>query len=214
MKITYKEVVGDLERISNRKTKDIDKYNKDLIRRKIDVGELRKYVRENDLVNRTYFQVSLGGLNDYREQLKFIEDNYLLLNDWWHVDQLTQFIKGPMEFQYVYELAKKYIKSDHVFLRRWGYVIFISGLQKDKRYTKKILELIKDDEEYYVRMAEAWLICDLAVFNLEEVMCWLKSSKIKYDILGRAIQKMCDSFRISEEAKSDVKLLREQLRLN
>ena len=156
----------------------------------------------------------MGLLDNYQEQLQFIEDNYLLLNDWWHVDQLTQFIKGVMDFDYVYELAKKYINSKHVFLRRWGYVMFISGLQKDKKNTKKILKLMKNDDEYYVQMAEAWLICDLAVFNPDEVIKFLEKSKIKYNILGRAIQKICDSFRISDDVKEIVKRLREKLKNN
>lgn len=214
MKITYEEVVGNLKKITNLKTKDIDQYNKKLIKEKVDVSELKDYVRNDDVVHRTYFQVSMGLLDNYQEQLQFVENNYLLLNDWWHVDQLTQFIKGPMDFYYVYELAKKYINSEHVFLRRWGYVMFISGLQKDKRNTKKILKLMKDDNEYYVQMAEAWLICDLAVFNQDEVIKFLEKSKIKYNILGRAIQKICDSFRISNEYKENVKSLREQLKDN
>lgn len=214
MKITYEDVVTELTKIQNRKTKDIDQYNKGLIKKGIDVSCLKEYVKQDDLVHRTYFQVSMGLLESYQEQLKFVEENYLLLNDWWHVDQLTQFIKGPMEFDYVYDLAKKYIKSKHVFLRRWGYVIFISGLQKNCANTKKILALIKDDQEYYVSMAEAWLICDLAVFNPEEVLMFLKNSKIKYNILGRAIQKICDSFRISDEIKNEAKLLRTKLKLN
>lgn len=214
MKKTYQEVVGDLKQIKNLKTKDVDKYNKKLIKERIDVRELRDYVKDDDLVHRTYFQVSMGLLSNYQEQLQFIQDNYLLLNDWWHVDQLTQFIHEDMDFKYVYALAKSYIKSEHLFLRRWGYVIFISGLQKNKQYTKKILKLIKDDKEYYVQMAQAWLICDLAVYNPEEVVKFLSNSKIKYNILGRAIQKMCDSFRISDEVKETVKGLRDKLKDN
>lgn len=214
MKKTYQEVVEDLKQIKNLKTKDVDKYNKKLIKERIDVRELRDYVKDDDLVHRTYFQVSMGLLSNYQEQLQFIQDNYLLLNDWWHVDQLTQFIQEDMDFKYVYDLAKSYIKSEHLFLRRWGYVIFISGLQKNKRYTKKILKLIKDDKEYYVQMAQAWLICDLAVYNPEEVVKFLSNSKIKYNILGRAIQKMCDSFRISDEVKETVKGLRDKLKDN
>lgn len=214
MKKLYREIVKDLKKFNNLKTKDIDIYNKKLIKEKVDVSDLKEYVKNDDLVHRTYFQVSMGLLDNYQEQLKFIEDNYLLLNDWWHVDQLTQFINENMDFEYVYNLAKRYIKSDHTFLRRWGYVIFISGLQKDKRNTKKILELMKDDSEYYVQMAEAWLICDLAVFNSDEVTDFLEKSKIKYNILGKAIQKICDSFRISDEYKKRVKFLRTKLKNN
>lgn len=210
----YEEIRKDLLSIKNIKTKDVDSYNKKLIKNKEDVSDLETHVLEDQLVHRTYFQVSLKNLNDLDLQLKFIEDHALLLQDWWHVDQLVQFIKKPAKFEIVYPLAKRYIKSTHPFLRRWGYVIFLTGSMKEKEHTKKILSLIKDDEEYYVQMAEAWLICDLAVYNFEEVYNFLSQTNVKYNITGRAIQKMCDSFRISNERKQLVKLLREKLRNN
>jgi 3-methyladenine DNA glycosylase AlkD len=73
---------------------------------------------------------------------------------------------------------------------------------------------MKDDEEYYVQMAQAWLICDLAVFNPKEVISFLENSKLKYNILGKAIQKMVDSYRISDEDKAYVKSLRNKLKAN
>ena len=73
---------------------------------------------------------------------------------------------------------------------------------------------MKDDDEYYVQMAEAWLIADLAVFNVEAVKSFLQTSKLKYNILGKAIQKMCDSFRISQQDKAFVKSLRNKLKDN
>ncbi|MDD2181493.1 MAG: DNA alkylation repair protein [Bacilli bacterium] len=213
--MTYDEIVKDLSKIKNLKTKDLDLYNKRLIKEKINVNLLKDYVLENQLVHRTYFQVSLKNLMTIEKQLLFIEENEDLLQDWWHVDQLLQFInKKELEFDYIYELATQYIKSPKPFVRRWGYVIFLGGLQKNKNYTKKILSLMKDDEEYYVQMAEAWVICDLAVYDTKEVFKFLNNSKIKYNILGKAIQKICDSFRISIEDKEYAKSLREKLKKN
>lgn len=210
----YEEIRKDLLSIKNLKTKDVDSYNKRLIKNKQDVSDLETHVLDDQLVHRTFFQVSLGNLKDLNLQLKFIEDHHLLLQDWWHVDQLLQFLKRPVSFKIIYPLAKRYIKSAHPFLRRWGYVIFLSGSMKEKEHTKEILSLIKDDDEYYVQMAEAWLICDLAVYNFDEVYEFLNQTKIKYNITGRAIQKICDSYRITDENKQKVKLLREKLKTN
>lgn len=212
--MNYHEVASDLNQIPNRKTKDVNRYNRKLIKQKEDVSSLKPYVLQDQLVYRTYFQVSLGKMKDCAEQFRFIEENEDLLQDWWHVDQLLQFIKHPIPFAYAFQKAKKYIQSSKPFVRRWGYVLFLLGFQKNPTYTKDILSLLKDDDAYYVQMAEAWLICDLAIYHMEMVKQFLSTSKMQYNILGRAIQKCCDSYRISMEDKEYLKSLREKLKKN
>jgi len=58
------------------------------------------------------------------------------------------------------------------------------------------------------QMAEAWLIADLAIYNPEEILHFIASRKLNYGIIGKAIQKMCDSFRISDEIKRRARELR------
>ena len=192
----------------------MDTYNKKLIKSNTDVSELRDYILTHQLLHRTYFQVSLGQIQSASRQFDFIEDNDDYLQDWWHVDQLTQFMEKPIDFELAYEKSKIYVASSKIFTRRWGYVLFLTGLQKDKNNTKQILSLMHDDPEHYVQMAEAWLICDLAVFNWEETFEFLESSTLNYNILGKAIQKIVDSYRISDEDKTYVKSLRGKLKNN
>lgn len=210
----YKKIISDLESIPNRKTKDVDAYNKRLIKEKTDVSEIGEYIIENQILHRTYFQVSLGLIKDTEKQFDFIEKNEDYLRDWWHTDQLIQFIRKPLNFDFAYSRAKKYINSEKNFTRRWGYVLFLAGLQKEMAHTKNILSLMKNDDEYYVQMAEAWLICDLAVFNPKEVIEYIESCGLKYNILGKAIQKILDSYRISDEDKAYVKSLRSKVKEN
>ncbi|MCD7864328.1 MAG: hypothetical protein LUG61_12675 [Lachnospiraceae bacterium] len=91
-------------------------------------------------------------------------------------------------------------------------MLFLTGLQKDKSHTADILSLMKDDDAYYVQMGEAWLIADLAVFNADEVVRFLETTGLKYNITGKAVQKICDSYRISPELKAYLKSLRGQLK--
>ncbi len=210
----YETVLRELNAIPNRKTKDVDAYNRRLIKSGVDVSDLRAWVLREQALHRTYFQVSMGQMDTFEEQFRFIEENEDCLQDWWHVDQLTQFLKKPIDFDFAYEKAKIYIASPKTFTRRWGYVLFLAGLQKDRAHTKKILALTKNDPEYYVQMAQAWLICDLAVYNPTDTIAFLESSTLSYDILGKAIQKMCDSYRISDADKTYVKSLRAKLKNN
>lgn len=200
--------------LPNHKTKEIDKFNKRLIKEKIDVSFLKEYIQKEQEFHRTYFQVSLAYLKTYQEKFKFIEDNFYLLNDWWHVDQLTQFIGKDIPFNYAYKKAKDYVNHSHPFARRWGYVLFIPTLVKEKEGFNKIVSLLKNDEEYYVIMAEAWLISFLAVYNQEETYNYLNNCSLNYNIISKAISKICDSFRIDSDYKKRVKMIRNKIKNN
>ena len=194
---------------NNYKTKDIDRLNKKLIKEKKDVSFLKNIVLENQKYHRTYFQVSMGLLKSNQEKYEFIEKNFKNLNDWWHVDQLTQFVKN-VNLDYAYNKASQYVKSPLTFVRRWGYVLFMPQLVKEERSFDLIVSLLKDDEEYYVIMAEAWLISYLAIYYPERTLNYLNNCNLKYNIVGKAIQKICDSFRISEEYKNKFKEIRKK----
>lgn len=212
--MNYQQIKSDLEAIEDLKTKGIDQYNKTLIRNKEDVSCLEPYILKEQRLHRTYFQVSLRLLKNYQEQFEFIEQKAHLLNDWWHVDQLVQFIRQPVDFDYAYEKAKEYCQSPLTFLRRWGYVLFLLRFPRTEVNVTKILLLMKDDPEYYVQMAEAWILAELSAKQFELVYDFIKTSGLKYSILGKAIQKICDSFKITPEQKQRVKELRAEIKNN
>lgn len=199
----------EFKKLGNYKTKDIDTLNKKLIKDNVDVSYLKDIIDKEDKYHRTYFQVSLSYLKTVEEKMKFIEENAYLLNDWWHVDQLPQFLKN-LNLEYVYNKAKIYCNDNNPFLRRWGYVIFMPTLVKDERSFDMIISLLKNDEHYYVIMAEAWLISYLAIYFPEKTLKYLNDCNLSYDIVGRGIQKICDSFRIDDEYKEKFKLIRKK----
>lgn len=199
----------EFKKLGNYKTKDIDILNKKLIKDNIDVSYLKDIIAKEDKYHRTYFQVSLSYLKTVEEKMKFIEENAYLLNDWWHVDQLPQFLKN-LNLEYVYNKAKIYCNDNNPFLRRWGYVIFMPTLVKDERSFDMIISLLKNDEHYYVIMAEAWLISYLAIYFPDKTLKYLNDCNLSYDIVGKGIQKICDSFRIDDEYKEKFKLIRKK----
>ena len=190
------------------RTKDLDAFNKRLIKEGEDVSFLKDLILERQEYHCTYFQVSMVLLTSLEERFSFIERNFYLLQDWWHVDQLTQFIGNKVEFDFAYKKASEYIMHPHPFARRWGYVLFMPTLVKDKKNFRKIFRLLRDDDEYYVVMAEAWLLSYLAIYFPEETLDYLKTKPLKYNIVGRAIQKTCDSFRVNDETKEKFKEIR------
>ena len=200
---------NELKKVSPYKTKEIDLLCKRLIKEKVDVSFLREYCLERNEYHRIYFQVSLAYL-DYIEQFKFLEDNFEYLQDWWHVDQLNQFLKVK-DFDFLFNKAKVYSNSDLVFVRRLAYVLFIPRFVYEKNNFFKIISLLKNDKEYYSIMAEAWLISYLAMYHPEETYDFINNDdSLKYNIIGKAIQKICDSHVISDKWKFKFKELREK----
>lgn len=204
----YEKTMNRLKEIKKMKTADIDAIAREYLKNNLDVSELYSHIGESGALHRIYFVVSLKQIKKFEEQMAFIEKHFSDLHDWWHVDVLLQLLLKAPSFDYVYSKAQQYVRSELLFARRWGYVIFLGGYQKKPEYTKAILALMHDDNEYYVQMAEAWLIADLAIYNSGEVIKFIESQPLHYNIIGKAIQKISDSFRISGDIKKRAKELR------
>ena len=209
MHLTPSQVLADLSTLPNNyKTADIDRLIKRYIKEGADVSALRPHILTKQELHRIYFFVPLKQMQDVNERMAFIHEN-LLFSDWWHTDQLIGFV-ADLDFDRALGYAREYVVSEDAFIRRWGYVLFISRLGRER--AKELLPLLHDDEHYTVQMAEAWLIAELAVSQPEYVYDWLRGCGLKYNITGKAIQKICDSFRITDAWKEQFKGLREGLK--
>ncbi len=190
------------------KTKDVDRFNKRFIKENIDVSFLRPVLHEHEKYYRTYFQVNILQRKTKEEKMAFIEANFDLLHDWWHVDGIICFLGNSLDFDYAYSKAMEYVQSELPYVRRLGYVIFIPRLVKDKANTDKLLALLKNDDEYHVVMGEAWLLSYIAMYDVEKAYDYIKNCELKYNIIGKAIQKICDSYVVADEDKVRFKNLR------
>ncbi len=190
------------------KTKDLDTFNKRLMKEKTDVSFLRPIVPEKQQYFRTYFQVSLDYLPTIEEKMQFIEANFDLLQDWWHTDTLPQFLGNKLPFDYALEKAQQYVQSARPYVRRWGYVLFIPRLVHDPARIEPLFALFKNDSEYHVVIAQAWLISYLAMCDPDRTWAYLKDCDLHYNIVGKAIQKICDSYVVSDADKERFKALR------
>lgn len=209
MKLTKEQVQLQLDALpAHYKTADVDRLIRALVKQKADVSALRPYILTEQQFHRVYYYVALQQLGDVNARMEFIHQN-LLFSDWWHTDQIISYV-ADLDFAVALGYAKEYIRSEDPFVRRWGYVLFISRLCKG--HARELLPLMRDDGHYYVQMAESWLIAELAVHEPEAVYAWLGENALKYNINGKAIQKICDSFRISQEWKEKCKKLRPGLR--
>ena len=209
MQMTKEQVQNDLDALPEHyKTGDLDRLIGRYVKAKADVSALRPYILTEQQFHRIYFYVSLEQLKTVEERMAFIHNN-LLFSDWWHTDQLIGYV-SDLDFDVALQYASEYVRSEAPFIRRWGYVLFISKLCRG--HAAQLLPLTHDDEHYTVQMAQAWLVAELAVFEPEAVYRWFAENDLKYNINGKAIQKICDSFRICDDWKEKYKQLRPELR--
>lgn len=211
-KITYAEAVVDVESLgSGYKTADLDRLIAKYVKENVGVEDLRGYILGDTRLHRIYFYVSLKKIKSPSERLKFIDEN-LLLADWWHTDQLISFVSN-CDFDLAFSYSSRYACSTDPYVRRWGYVMLISRLCRDENNLQKILSLMKNDDAYTVQMAEAWLLCELAVFFPERMLDYFKrDNDLDYSINSKAIQKISDSYRIEPDVKEQFKSLRKSLK--
>ena len=209
VKYTKEQVQKDLDALPEHyKTGDVDRLIRRYKEQRADVSALRPYILAEQQFHRIYFYVTLDQIRNVDERMAFIHEN-LLFSDWWHTDQLIHYV-ADLDFDTALRYAREYIHDEDPFIRRWGYVLFISRLCKG--HAGELLPLMHDDDAYYVQMAEAWLVAQLAIWEPEAVWEWFRKNDLKYNINGKAIQKICDSFRITEDWKRRYKELRPALR--
>ena len=210
MMLTKEMVQQDLDLLpKNYKTADVDKLIRNYVKQHAQVQQLRPFILSHQQFHRIYYYVALKQMTDVKQRMEFIHEN-LLFSDWWHTDQIISYV-ADLDFDTALSYAKEYVLSQDPFIRRWGYVLFVSRLCKG--HAEDILPLLKDDDEYYVQMAESWLVAELAVHEPEAVYAWFWSNELKYNINGKAIQKISDSFRITDQWKEEFKKLRRLLKL-
>ena len=206
-----KKIQADIDALpQNYKTADVDKLIRGYVRDRLNLSPLRDFVLSEQQFHRIYFHGSLKQIADADERLKWI-DNNLLFAAWWHTDENIKFVRDA-DINLALKYAARYVSDTDPFVRRWGYVLFISKLCRNRDNLTDILALLRNDEHYYVQMAEAWLIAELTVFFPEDILAWLPCSSLKYNICGKATQKICESYRISSDYKERFKKLRDKMK--
>ena len=70
------------------------------------------------------------------------------------------------------------------------------------------VENLREREEYYIKMASAWLVAECFTKYPEETFAYLKVSKLPKWTYNKTISKICDSYRVAEEDKVVLRKMR------
>jgi 3-methyladenine DNA glycosylase AlkD len=150
----------------------------------------------------------IGKIKEYEKALGFTEKFLPYVNNWAVCDSLrpASFRKNKSS---MLKSIKQWVKSGHVHTILFGVERLMCHYLNDD-FKEDYLEIPAEikSEEYYVRMAQAWLVSVCLVKEYDKTVELLKSNRLDLWTHNKSISKAKDSFRISKEQKNYLKSLR------
>lgn len=162
-----------------------------------------KYYEEN-LVH--IFILSM--IKDFDECVKGLEAFFPYIDCWPVCDQSSPGI-FKKSHEKVLPLVKKWIDSDHVYTSRYGMRILMNEFLGDD-FKPEYLSWVasKKGDDYYLKMMVAWYFATALAKQYDESVKVIEQEELDPWTHNKAIQKACESFRVSDEHKAYLKTLK------
>lgn len=156
----------------------------------------------------TFIKLQSAALLPYELFINYVDKCVALIDNWATCDCFTpKCIEGHKDefLPYIY----RYLEIDGEFYKRFALTTLLH-FYVEKKYFEAIKDILRavDTEKYYVHMAAAWLIAELVIKNYEDALNFLKEESIDKKTHNKAIQKACESFRLTAEQKTYLKGLK------
>jgi len=139
------------------------------------------------------------------EKMKKLLPNYLKkVDNWATTDMVVSSLKSVKKHREDFlGLIDEFLDSSHEFTVRTA-LVCLKCYYITSDYLAVIFDRasrVKDREEYYIKMAVAWLIAECFIKFPDETWGFLKSGVLPTWSQNKAISKIRDSFRVPDEAK-------------
>lgn len=134
---------------------------------------------------------------------KLLHAFVLCIDNWWVCDSFCAALKNLNEKD-LWKLITPYFDSQSPYVLRFSIVMLL----KTKEIAKALLQLSKiNHNNYYVKMAIAWVISVYFIRNSNITLDFLQKRKFAIWIHNKAIQKICESLRVNLEDKQRLRKL-------
>lgn len=146
----------------------------------------------------------------YDGMIKVFESQIKLLDNWCTVDTFCAALRKTIkkhETDFFDQKVENLLKEKDEFAVRAGLVLLLD-FYVNPNYLAVIfdrVESLKKRNEYYVKMAIAWLLAECFIKFPDETSAYLKVSKLEPWTFNKAISKICDSRRVDPEIKEYLK---------
>ena len=148
----------------------------------------------------------------YEEFLPYC-DHYTehLAENWAHCDIFCSSVKKSIKDheREFFEHIEKYLCSENPWAVRMGLVMMLSNYLTEE-YMEEVLKRTDSvsSEDYYIRMAQAWLLATAWAKSRERMLSYIENSHLDDWTWNKFIQKCCESYRVSAEDKAFLRSLK------
>lgn len=198
--VDYEKVIGVRTPILKRLAKDTIKSGK---AEEFTSSLPHRYFEENQL-----HAFIIAEEKVFSDCIKKVEAFLPHIDNWATCDQLSpiSFKKNPdLLLPYIYE----WLESGNTYEIRFGIVCLMRYFLDEgytDEYSDKVASVISN--EYYVKMAVAWYFATALSKHYGEVIDYITDKRLDAWTHNKAIQKAIESYRITDEKKKELRLLK------
>lgn len=186
----------------------------DKLAREIAKTDWRKYLSEaaNDYMEEIMLQgMVIAHAKANTEEIFPLIANFIpKINNWAICDCFCNRLKITIKNkEKMWDFLQVYLHSEKEYEIRFGLVMLLSYfISKD--YITRVLQAIDQAKAngYYVKMAAAWVLSVAYVKFPKETMSYLKQNNLDDFTYNKALQKICESFRVCQEDKAVIRRMK------
>lgn len=173
------------------------------IAKKYNVDELFTY--PDDYYEVTFIKLTAAALLPYEEFLKYVDECVPLIDNWATCDCFDAKCIAKHREEFL-PYINKYAQNAGEFYQRYALVTLLH-FYVEENYLPLIFSLSEscDKTLYYVHTAVAWLVAEVLVKYYDAGVSFLLKNTLDKKTHNKAIQKACESFRLSDDRKKYLK---------
>lgn len=157
----------------------------------------------------TFVKLSAVALLKYEDFIKYVDKCLLLIDNWATCDCFAPKCIYSHRDEFLPKILS-YINVDGEFYQRFALTTLLH-FYVEEQYLGVLTDVIRkaNTEFYYVHMAAAWLIAEMLVKYFNQTVKFLlenlSENFLDKKTHSKAIQKACESFRLTQEQKKYLK---------
>ena len=170
-----------------------------------------KYNRHKSYEEDMIYGLILGYIKcPFKELINYLKV-FIPYNDNWAVNDTVcsnlKAFKNNLDEGFIF--INELLNTNSPWSVRFALVLLLDYYINDK-YIDKLFNIIDniDTNEYYVMMANAWLISICFIKYPDKTMKYLLNNNLDKTTFNKSIDKICDSYRVSNDIKINLKKLK------
>lgn len=149
----------------------------------------------------------------YNEMVLKFDSQVDYIDDWCNCDTFCSSLRNSVKKhreEFLDRKIEKLLNDKREFAARIGLVL-LKCYYVEPDYLALIFDRVEDlagREEYYIRMAIAWLVAECFIKYPDETLAYMKVTKLPVWTYNKIISKICDSYRVDSKMKDVLRRMR------